>query len=121
MQNLNVVAITGNLTRDPDLRYLAEGDKFVCTLRVAVSGWRKDPENGEWTERAMYFDVAVWGRRAETVATYLTKGRGVAVSGRLDWREWTDEAGARHERVGILADTVQFLGARPRTEEAVEQ
>jgi single-strand DNA-binding protein len=114
MQNVNTVMITGNLTRDPDLRYSQGGDEFVCKLRVAVSGRRKDAESGEWVDKPNYFDVAVWGEHAHTCANYLLKGRAVAVAGRLDWHEWEDAEGAKRESVEIVASSVQFLGSSVR-------
>ena len=121
MQNVNTVMITGNLTRDPDLRYAQGGDEFVCKLRVAVSGRRKDAESGEWVDRPNYFDVAVWGTHAHTCANYLLKGRGIAVAGRLDWHEWEDAEGARRESVEIVATSVQFLGSSVRESEAARE
>ena len=81
-----VVVITGNLTRDPELRSTPSGTS-VCELRVAVNSRRKD-DSGNWVDKPNYFDVTVWGAQGENCATYLSKGRPVAVDGRLDWREW---------------------------------
>jgi single-strand DNA-binding protein len=117
MQNVNTVVITGNLTRDPELRYAERSNEFVCKLRVAVNGRRKDGASGEWVDKPNYFDVAVWGGQAESCANYLAKGRGVAISGRLDWHEWSDGEGARRESVEIVAATVQFLGSPARETE----
>ena len=110
--NVNVVVITGNLTRDPELRHTG-GGTAVCELRVAVNSRRKDGTTGEWTDKANYFDVVVWGAQGENCATYLSKGRPVAVEGRLDWREWeAKEGGGKRQAVQIIANTVQFLGSR---------
>lgn len=109
--NINRVTITGNLTRDPELRS-TEGGTSVCSLRVAVNTRRKDPKTGEWGEKPNYFDVTVWGAQGENCSTYLQKGRPVAVDGRLEWREWTTNDGAKRQSVDIIADTVQFLGSR---------
>jgi single-strand DNA-binding protein len=108
MPNANSVLITGNLTRDPDLRYSQGSGEFVCKLRLAVNGLRKDAESGRWVDRPNYFDVAVWGEHAHTCANYLLKGRGIAVAGRLRWHEWV-AAGARREGVEIVATRVKFL------------
>jgi single-strand DNA-binding protein len=120
MQNANTVVITGNLTRDPELRYLQGGDEFLCKLRVAVTGRHKDGQSGQWVDKPNYFDVAVWGGQAESCANYLAKGRGIAVAGRLDWHEWEDASGARRESVEIVATLVQFLDA-PVRESAVDR
>ena len=87
--NINRVIVTGNLTRDPELR-TTPGGTSVCKLRIAVNSSRKNA-SGEWEDKPNYFDVTVWGAQGENCATYLGKGRPVAIDGRLDWHEW--EAG----------------------------
>jgi single-strand DNA-binding protein len=109
--NVNVVVITGNLTRDPELRS-TPGGTSVCKLRVAVNSRRKDGQTGEWVDKPNYFDVTVWGAQGENCANYLSKGRPVAVEGRLDWREWDDKEGNKRQTVEIIANSVQFLGSR---------
>src|SRR3954451_23943975 len=110
--NINVVAITGNLTKDPELRSTPNGTS-VCKLRVAVNSRRKDGASGEWIDKPNYFDVTVWGAQGENCANYLSKGRPVAVEGRLDWREWeAKEGGGKRQSVEIIANSVQFLGSR---------
>jgi single-strand DNA-binding protein len=113
--NINRVIITGNLTRDPELRSLPSGTS-VCSLRVAVNTRRKDQSTGEWVDKANYFDVTVWGAQGENCAQYLSKGRPVAVDGRLEWREWQDQQGNKRQSVDIIADSVQFLGSREGSE-----
>ncbi|HEX6455317.1 MAG TPA: single-stranded DNA-binding protein [Solirubrobacterales bacterium] len=108
--NVNVVVITGNLTQDPELRHLGSGTA-VCELRVAVNTRRK--EGNEWVDKPNYFNVVVWGAQGENCANYLSKGRPVAVEGRLDWREWEAKDGSgKRQAVQIVANTVQFLGSR---------
>ena len=109
--NINVVAITGNLTKDPELRSTPSGTS-VCKLRVAVNSRRKDGASGEWVDKPNYFDVTVWGAQGENCANYLSKGRPVAVEGRLDWREWEAQDGSKRQAVEIIANSVQFLGSR---------
>ena len=109
--NINVVVITGNLTSDPELRS-TQGGTSICKLRVAVNTQRKDGQTGEWVEKPNYFDVTVWGAQGENCANYLSKGRPVAVQGRLDWREWEDKEGNKRQGVEIIANSVQFLGSR---------
>jgi single-strand DNA-binding protein len=108
--NINRVVLTGNLTRDPELRSTSGGTP-VCGLRVACNTRRKD-SSGEWVDKPNYFDVTVWGAQAENCATYLSKGRPVAIDGRLEWREWQDKDGNKRQSVDIIADSVQFLGSR---------
>jgi len=109
--NINSVVITGNLTRDPELRSTPSGTS-VCKLRVAVNSRRKDGQSGEWVDKPNYFDVTVWGAQGENCANYLSKGRPVAVEGRLDWREWETQDGQKRQAVEIIANSVQFLGSR---------
>lgn len=106
--SVNVVVITGNLTRDPELRS-TPGGTSVCKLRVAVNGRRKDGQTGEWVDKPNFFDVTVWGGQGENCANYLAKGRPVAIEGRLDWREW-EKDGVKRQAVEIVANSVQFLG-----------
>jgi single-strand DNA-binding protein len=109
--NINRVTITGNLTKDPELRSTPSGTS-VCKLRVAVNSRRKDSASGEWVDKPNYFDVTVWGAQGENCANYLYKGRPVAVDGRLDWREWEAQDGSKRQAVEIIAESVQFLGSR---------
>ena len=109
--NINTVVVTGNLTRDPELRNLPSGTA-VCKMRVAVNTRRKNGSTGEWEDKPNYFDVTVWGAQGENCATYLSKGRPVAIQGRLEWREWDDKEGNKRQSVEIIAESVQFLGSR---------
>ena len=109
--NVNVVVITGNLTRDPELRSTGGGTS-VCSLRIASNSRTKDA-SGNWVDKPNYFDVTVWGAQGENCANYLAKGRPVAVEGRLDWREWEAKDGSgKRQAVQIVANSVQFLGSR---------
>jgi single-strand DNA-binding protein len=109
--NINRVIITGNLTADPELRSLPSGTS-VCKLRVACNTRRKDNATGDWVDKPNYFDVTVWGAQGENCARYLSKGRPVAVDGRLEWREWETPEGHKRQAIDIIADSVQFLGGR---------
>jgi single-strand DNA-binding protein len=109
--NINRVVLTGNLTADPELRSLPSG-MSVCSLRIACNTRRKDQTSGEWVDKPNYFNVTVWGAQGENAARYLSKGRPVAIDGRLEWREWEAQDGAKRQAVDIIADSVQFLGSR---------
>ena len=111
--NINRVVLTGNLTRDPELRALESGTS-VCSLRIASNSRRK--ENGEWVDKPNYFSVTVWGAQGENCARFLSKGRPVCIDGRLDWREWQGQDGSKRESVEIVAESVQFLGGRDETD-----
>ena len=109
--NINRVVLTGNLTRDPELRSTNTG-MSVCSLRIACNTRRKNQATGDWEDKPNYFDVTVWGAQGENCARFLSKGRPVAVDGRLEWREWQDQNGNKRQAVDIVADAVQFLGSR---------
>ena len=108
--SINRVILVGNLTRDPELR--AAGSTSVCTMRIAVNDRVKDPATGEWGDRANYFDVDVFGAQGERCSQWLSKGRQVAVEGRLRYREWESQEGQKRSAVSIVADNVQFIGPR---------
>jgi len=112
--NINRVVLTGNLTADPELRSLPSGTS-VCELRVACNSRRKDQSSGEWVDKPNYFNVKVWGAQGENASRYLSKGRPVAIDGRLDWREWESQDGTKRQTIDIIADSVQFLGSREDT------
>jgi len=103
---MNSIQIIGRLTKDPEVNTTKAG-QALCRMRVAV------PRPGSETE-PVYVDVVAWEHLAETCGQYLTQGRQVAVSGRLDYSEWNDVEGARHSRHEIVASGVDFL-AQPKT------
>jgi single-strand DNA-binding protein len=112
--NINRVVLTGNLTKDPDMRSNPSTGMSICKLRLAVNTRRKNNASGNWEDKANYFDVTVFGRQAESCGEYLRKGRPVAIDGRLDWREYEVE-GQKRQSVDIIAENVQFLGGREDT------
>jgi single-strand DNA-binding protein len=82
-----------------------------------VNTRRKD-ESGQWTDKPNYFDITVWGQQGENCAQYLSKGRPVAIDGRLEWREWEAQDGSKRQAVEVVAESVQFLGGRQDGEAA---
>jgi single-strand DNA-binding protein len=107
--NLNRWVGTGNLTRDPELKQTDSGTK-IANLRIAVNGRIK--RNDEWVEKPNFFDVVVFGKQADSIGTYLTRGSSVAIDGRLDYQEWENDAGEKRSRVSIIADSVQFTDGK---------
>lgn len=107
MQDVNSITLVCRLVKDPELRSTGGGTE-VCSLRVAYTQNRK--EGSQWVESAGFIDVTVFGKQAETVTKYLTKGRQIVVQGRLDFREW-GEGSERQSRTQIIANQVQFIGA----------
>ena len=108
--NFNSVCVAGNLTQDPELR-TTNGGTSVCELRLAMNTRRKD------TEETLFIDVTVWGAQAETCCKYLSKGRNVAVKGRLKDDSWENKEGNKVNKTIIVADEVTF-GSNPKSEEA---
>jgi len=106
---INRVILIGRLTRDPELRYTANGIG-VCTFSIAVNR----PYTNQAGERPVdYIDIVAWRQLAETVATYMTKGRLVAVEGRLQTRTYETQEGQKRKAVEVLAETVRFLDRGP--------
>jgi single-strand DNA-binding protein len=113
--NINSVIITGRLAKDPVLRETRSG-KSVCNLRIAVNLRTKDPKTEKFGTKPNYFDVSVWGQTAEHCRRYLSKGRQVAIQGRLSCHERPASVeGPVREFVSIVASTVEFLGSKPNS------
>ncbi|HTD57540.1 MAG TPA: single-stranded DNA-binding protein [Solirubrobacteraceae bacterium] len=108
--NINRVVLIGRLTHDPELRALPSGAS-VCGLRVACNGTRKSPD-GDYMEKPNFFNVSVFGAKGESVHRYMSRGRRVAIDGRLEWREWETSEGAKRQAVEVVAESVQFLDGR---------
>ncbi|MDE1921689.1 MAG: single-stranded DNA-binding protein [Candidatus Omnitrophica bacterium] len=105
---LNTVSIMGNLTRDPEIKYVPSG-KAVCELSMANN--HVYSKNGEKVDEVSYFDIDVWGVAAENCAKYLAKGNGIIVEGRLRQDRW-EKDGKTQSRVKITANAVHFLPKR---------
>lgn len=105
MNNLNSILVEGNLTRDPVIRETPKGTP-VCSFSVASNRYYK--QSGESQQEVSFFDVEVWAGLAETCATYLEKGRGVRVVGRLKQDRWQDTDGKPQSRIKIIAEHVEF-------------
>ena len=112
--DLNRYVTTGNLTADPILKTLSGGTQ-VCELRIANNGLGRGDR-----EAVGFLDVTVYGKSAEVCHRYLAKGRPIAVDGRLEWREWTQDDGQRRSAIDLIANTVKFLGSRDATPEDTE-
>ena len=110
MRDITTATLSGNLTRDVELRELPSGTD-VARLRVATTTRRRTGE--EWVEKTNYFTVEVYGARARSCAQYLRKGSRVFVDAELDWREWTDQQDHKREAVTFRARQVLFEGGRP--------
>lgn len=107
MTDMNFVFEIGRLTRDPSLSYTAGG---TALLKFSIAVNRSQKKGDGWEEYVSYFDVTVWGSRAENLHKNLAKGKQVAVKGYLDQQRWTDKEGKNQSRVVIVADSVQTSG-----------
>ena len=117
MASFNKVILVGNLTRDPELRYTPKGTA-IAKIGLAVNRvWTN--EAGEKKEEVTFVDVDVFGRTAENVGQYMRKGRPILVEGRLRLDQWDDkQTGQKKSKLGVVAETVQFLGSAPGGEGA---
>ena len=110
MRGFSKAIITGNLTRDPELR-TTPNCSSVCSFSVAVNRVYRD-SNGEQKEDVSFIDCSAWGKLAEMINQYAKKGSGVLVSGRLDQRSWEDKtSGQKRSRVEIVVEDFNFTGA----------
>ena len=114
---INKVFLAGNLTRDPELRYMPSGMP-VANLRLAVNR-RYRSKSGEEAEETCFIDVVVYGKMAEVCNEYLSKGRNILVEGRLRLDTWETDAGKRSKHV-VVADNITFLGGAQEREEIVK-
>jgi single-strand DNA-binding protein len=106
MASLNKVMLLGNLTRDPELRYAPNGTP-VANFGMAIN--RRYRQGEEWREEVCYIDIVTFGRQAETVGEYLSKGNLAMIEGRLQWRSWETEDGQKRSKHEIVANHVQFM------------
>ena len=108
--SINRVNISGNLTRDPELRSTAGGTQ-VLTFGVAVNDRRRNPQSGEWEDVPNYIDCVVFGNRAEPLSRFLSKGMKVAIEGKLRWSSW-ERDGQKRSKIEVIVDEVEFLSQR---------
>ena len=109
--SINSVNISGNLTRDPELRQ-TQGGMAILSLGVAVNDRRRNPQSGEWEDYANFVDCTVFGNRAEALSKILTKGMKVCISGRLHYRAWQDQNGQKRSKLEVTANEVDIMTSR---------
>jgi single-strand DNA-binding protein len=105
--SINKVMVSGNLTREPELRQA--GATAVLQLGIAVNDRRRNAQTDQWEDVPNFFDVLVWGARGESLSRFLHKGMKIAVSGRLRWSQWQAQDGTKRNKVEIVADEVDFM------------
>lgn len=108
--SINRAVISGNLTRDPELRTTA-GGMAVLSLGVAVNDRRKNAATGEWEDVPNFIDCTMFGARAESVSRFLSKGSKVAIEGKLRWSQW-ERDGEKRSKVEVVVDEIEFMTAR---------
>lgn len=108
--SINRVNISGNLTRDPELRATAGGTQ-VLSFGVAVNDRRRNPQTGEWEDYANFIDCTVFGTRAEALSRYLSKGSKVAIEGKLRYSSW-ERDGQRRSKLEVIVDEIEFMSSR---------
>lgn len=110
MASFNRVILLGNLTRDPQLRYLPS-NTAVCEFGLATNRRWKD-RDGNQKEDVCFVDVAAFGRQAETINQYMTKGKPILIEGRLRLDSWTGQDGQKRSKLSVVAENFQFVGGR---------
>ncbi|MBN1394160.1 MAG: single-stranded DNA-binding protein [Pirellulales bacterium] len=114
MASYNRVILLGNLTRDPEIRYLQSGTA-VTDVGLAVNDRRKNA-NGEWVEDTTFVDVTLWSRTAEVAGEYLSKGSPVLIEGRLKLDAWEGQDGQKRSKLKVVGERMQMLGGRGGSE-----
>ena len=105
---INKATITGNITRDPELRQ-TQGGTSVLTIGVAVNDRRKNQQTGEWEDYPNFIDCTIFGNRATGVAPHLEKGMKVAIEGKLNQSRWQAEDGTNRSKIEIIVDEIEFM------------
>jgi single-strand DNA-binding protein len=109
--SINRVVLTGNLTKDAELRQTS-GGMAIVKMRLAVNDRRKNAASGQWEDVANYIDVTMFGARGEGLSRFLVKGKGIAVEGKLRWHEWESQSGEKRSALEVIADDIELLGGR---------
>lgn len=108
MSNINRVNISGNLTRDSELRATQAGTS-VLTFGIAVNDRRRNAQTGEWEDVPNFIDCVMFGRRAESIARYLVKGSKVAIEGKLRYNAWEDDHGQRRSKLEVVVEEIEMF------------
>jgi len=109
--SINRVVLTGNLTKDAELKQTS-GGMAIVKMRLAVNDRRKNAQTGQWEDTPNYIDVTMFGSRGEAVSRFLGKGKQIAVEGKLRWREWESPNGEKRSALEVVADDIELLGGR---------
>ena len=117
--SINRVNISGNLTRDPELRQ-TQGGMAILNIGVAVNDRRKNQQTGEWEDVPNFVDCVVFGTRAEKLAQFLAKGSKVAIEGKLRWSQW-EKDGAKRSKLEVIVDEIEFMSRGQQGQQRQQQ
>lgn len=109
--SINRVSLSGNLTRDPELR-MTKGGKQVLSFGLAVNDRMRNQQTGAWEDRPNFVDCIIFGKRAEAVNRYIQKGSKVAVEGRLRYSSWEAKDGSRRSKLEVVIDEIEFMSGQ---------
>lgn len=118
--SINRVNLSGNLTRDPELRMTKVG-KQVLSFGLAVNDRMRNQQTGEWEDRPNFVDCIIFGNRAEAVAKYVSKGSKVAVDGKLRYSSWETKDGQRRSKLEVVVDEIEFMTGKRQGQGSDEQ
>lgn len=108
--SINRVIVSGNLTRDPEVRTTASGNP-VMGFGIAVNDRRKNSQTGEWEDYPNFTDCTMFGARAQSVSRFLSKGSKVAIEGKLRWSQWETNEGQKRSKIEIIVDEIEFMSS----------
>lgn len=117
--SINRVNISGNLTRDAELRQTS-GGMSILSFSVAVNDRRKNQQSGEWEDVPNYVDCTLFGNRADSLSRYLRKGTKVAIDGKLRWSQWETKDGSKRSKLEVVVDSLEFMSSTSRKQQAVD-
>ena len=108
--SINRVIVSGNLSREPEVRTTASGNP-VMGFGIAVNDRRKNSQTGEWEDYPHFIDCTMFGARAQSVSRFLSKGSKVAIEGKLRWSQWETNEGQKRSKIEIIVDEIEFMSS----------
>ena len=119
MKNINIVALSGNLVRDPEMR-ATQGGVSIMAFTIAVNDRRKN-QNGEWEDSPNYIDCKIIGKRAESIERYLSKGTKVVVQGKLSQSSWNAKDGSKRSKTEVEIAEIEFTNSGRKSQKTEEK
>lgn len=118
MNDINAVTLTGRLTQDAELKY-TNGGMAISEFAIAVNGSKKNGD--QWEQIASFFDCTMFGKRAESLAHYMEKGKPVAIAGRLDQQRWKSQGGQNRSKIVVIVSDITLIGSKDKNRPAQPQ